>query len=169
MIFTMFGAAMVVNHNSLGWFSLAIGLGILTYMLVGWFSIVSRESEHGDYNRKVDVSFRWGMSWFIFSEVMFFASFFGALFYARVISLPLLGLRSKLLWTDFLATWPLRVRRHIEPFTRLGPCWCRRSPGTALSGACGDNRAHALRAISPMHSMLAITIVLGVTFWACRY
>ncbi|HKO66966.1 MAG TPA: cytochrome c oxidase subunit 3, partial [Burkholderiaceae bacterium] len=73
MIFTMFGAAMIVNHNSLGWFSLAIGLATLVYMLIGWFSIVSHESERGDYNRKVDVSFRWGMSWFIFSEVMFFA------------------------------------------------------------------------------------------------
>ena len=30
------------------------------------------------------LSFRWGMSWFIFSEVMFFAAFFGALFYMRV-------------------------------------------------------------------------------------
>ena len=117
MIFTMFGAAMVVNHNSLGWFSLAIGLATLIYMLVGWFSIVSRESEHGDYNRKVDVSFRWGMSWFIFSEVMFFASFFGALFYARVISAPLLGdFDHKLLWPDFVATWP-----HAGPAGTVDP------------------------------------------------
>ena len=32
-----------------------------------------------------------GMGWFIFSEVMFFAVFFGALWYARNLSLPWLG------------------------------------------------------------------------------
>ena len=40
---------------------------------------------------KVDLSFRWSMSWFIFSEVMFFAAFFGALFYIRNLSVPDLG------------------------------------------------------------------------------
>ena len=47
------------------------------------------------------------MSWFIFSEVMFFAAFFGALFYARVYSLPWLGdADNKLLWPEFRAQWP---------------------------------------------------------------
>ena len=32
-----------------------------------------------------------GMAWFIFSEVMFFAAFFGALFYVRTFSVPWLG------------------------------------------------------------------------------
>jgi cytochrome c oxidase subunit 3 len=170
MIFTMFGAAMVVNHNSLGWFSLAIGLATLVYMLIGWFSAVSQESEHGDYNRKVDVSFRWGMSWFIFSEVMFFASFFGALFYARVISLPLLGdFDHKLLWPDFLPTWPnLGPAGTVEPFTRLGPFWLP-TINTALllsSGVTLTIAHHALRANHRSRAILwlAITIVLGVTF-----
>ena len=64
------------------------GLAILVYMLFGWFGTVSHESEGGKYNKQVDISFRWGMSWFIFSEVMFFAAFFGALFYMRVLSVP---------------------------------------------------------------------------------
>jgi cytochrome c oxidase subunit 3 len=170
MIFTMFGAAMVVNDNSLGWFSLAIGLSTLAYMLVGWFSIVSRESEHGDYNHKVDISFRWGMSWFIFSEVMFFAAFFGALFYARVISAPLLGdFDHQLLWPDFVATWPhAGPAGTIEPFTTLGPFWLP-TINTALllsSGVTITIAHHALRANHRSRTImwLAITILLGVTF-----
>ena len=49
------------------------------------------ESMAGNYNEQVDRSFRIGMLWFIFSEVMFFAAFFGALFYARNMSIPWLG------------------------------------------------------------------------------
>ena len=60
-------------------------------MLFGWFGTVIGESEHRLYNKKVDHSFRWSMSWFIFSEVMFFAAFFGALFYIRNLSVPDLG------------------------------------------------------------------------------
>jgi cytochrome c oxidase subunit III len=160
----------VVNHNSLGWYSLAIGLATLTYMLVGWFSIVSRESEHGDYNHKVDISFRWGMSWFIFSEVMFFASFFGALFYARVISAPLLGdFDHQLLWPDFVATWPhAGPAGTVDAFETLGPFWLP-TINTALllsSGVTLTIAHHALRADHRSRAILwlAITIVLGVTF-----
>ena len=70
---------------------LIAGLLILFFMLAGWFTTVAHESEAGKYNKQVDTSFRWGMSWFIFSEVMFFAAFFGALFYMRVLSVPDLG------------------------------------------------------------------------------
>ena len=60
-------------------------------MFFGWFGTVIGESEAGMYNDGVDKSFRMGMMWFIFSEVMFFAAFFGALFYARQLSVPWLG------------------------------------------------------------------------------
>ena len=60
-------------------------------MFFGWFSTVIGESQRGVYNTQVDHSFRMGMMWFIFSEVMFFAAFFGALFYARTLSVPWLG------------------------------------------------------------------------------
>ncbi len=92
---------------------LYIGLAAVIYMFYGWFSDVIKESMAGNYNSQVDVSFRWGMSWFIFSEVMFFAAFFGALFYARVYSVPWLsGEGAKLsthefLWPDFQMVWPL--------------------------------------------------------------
>ena len=49
------------------------------------------ESLRGYYNKQVDTSFRMGMMWFIFSEVMFFAAFFGALFYARQYAMPWLN------------------------------------------------------------------------------
>ena len=90
-----------------GWVLLA-GVAILFYMMFGWFGEVIRDSEAGRYNKQVDSSFRWSMSWFIFSEVMFFAAFFGALFYTRVLSVPWLGESDTMqqLWPAFKATWP---------------------------------------------------------------
>ena len=92
------GAALWMNGASWGKFVLIFGLCVLFYMMFGWFGDVAHESEGGSYNKQVDTSFRWAMSWFIFSEVMFFAAFFGALFYMRVLSVPWLGdLDSKLI------------------------------------------------------------------------
>ena len=68
-----------------------VGLAIIAFMMFGWFGTVIRESEAGKYNAQVDTSFRMGMMWFIFSEVMFFAAFFGALFYIRQLSIPWLS------------------------------------------------------------------------------
>ena len=91
-------------------------------MLFGWFGTVIGESEGAQYSHKVDVSFRWSMSWFIFSEVMFFAAFFGALFYARQLSVPWLGdLEHKILWPDFNAVWPTAGPEPTAAFTRMGP------------------------------------------------
>jgi len=170
MIFTTFGAAMVVNKVGLGWFPLALGLAILVYMLRGWFGLVSSESEGGLYNSKIDVSFRWGMSWFIFSEVMFFASFFGALFYARVLTLPALGdFDHKLLWPDFTATWPnAGPAGTIDPFGTFGPFWLP-TINTALLVSSGFTLTvahHALRADhrSKAINWLIITLLLGFTF-----
>ncbi|NYT74948.1 cytochrome c oxidase subunit 3 [Halomonas sp. QX-2] len=85
--------------------------GILAVMGL-WFRDVISESRGGLYDDQMDRSFRWGMGWFIFSEVMFFAAFFGALFYVRMFAIPWLGGEgakgvSALLWPDFVATWPL--------------------------------------------------------------
>ena len=81
LLFLGFGAAFTMNKIESGYWMLAIGFAILTYLLFGWFGEVARESESGKFGKQEDKSFRWGMSWFIFSEVMFFAAFFGALFY----------------------------------------------------------------------------------------
>ncbi len=101
------GATAWINGYAPGPWILAAGFALLVYMLFGWFGKVIGESEGHLYNLKVDHSFRWSMSWFIFSEVMFFAAFFGALFYVRNISVPDLGsLLQKGLWPDFTAQWP---------------------------------------------------------------
>ena len=114
------GAALWMNGASWGKFVLIFGLCVLFYMMFGWFGDVAHESEGGSYNKQVDTSFRWAMSWFIFSEVMFFAAFFGALFYMRVLSVPWLGdLDSKLIWPDFSAQWPTAGPGITEKFTPM--------------------------------------------------
>ena len=101
------GAATWFNAYAIGPWLVLAGAAVLLTMLFGWFGTVIGESEHRLYNKKVDISFRWGMSWFIFSEVMFFAAFFGALFYVRNMSVPDLGSpEQQLLWPDFTAIWP---------------------------------------------------------------
>jgi cytochrome c oxidase subunit 3 len=97
------------------------------------------ESEGGLYSDRIDVSFRWSMSWFIFSEVMFFAAFFGALYWARVHALPMLGnLDHQVLWPDFKAVWPsagggvtASPAGTVEPFATMGP-WPLPTINTAL-------------------------------------
>ncbi len=73
------GAVLWMNGVAPGPWVVLAGMAVLVYMMFGWFGTVIRESEGGSFNKQVDGSFRWGMSWFIFSEVMFFAAFFGAL------------------------------------------------------------------------------------------
>ncbi|AEY00423.1 cytochrome c oxidase subunit III [Oceanimonas sp. GK1] len=91
----------------------AAGTLVMTIMLFGWFSNVISESHQGLYSDQMDRSFRQGMTWFIFSEVMFFGAFFGALFYARVLAVPWLGgagnnaMTHEVLWPEFNAVWPL--------------------------------------------------------------
>ena len=90
-----------------------IGLALTAYMFFGWFRTVISESVGGMNSKLLDRSFRMGMAWFIVSEIMFFAAFFGALFYARLITVPwLAGAGTNLethvlLWPDFADTWPL--------------------------------------------------------------
>jgi cytochrome c oxidase subunit III len=107
------GAAHWVNDNHWGVLALITGVGLLLVMLFGWFSNVINESMSGLYSAQMDRSFRQGMSWFIFSEIMFFSAFFGALFYARMISVPWLdgagnnAATAEVLWPNFEAMWPL--------------------------------------------------------------
>ena len=112
LITMMASAAFWVNNSGIAPWTFLAGLLIMVYMLFGWFGQVIRESESGMYNAQVDRSFRMGMMWFIFSEVMFFAVFFGTLFYARMFAVPWLGgegtgaFTNELLWQGYAATWP---------------------------------------------------------------
>lgn len=114
------GAGLTVQHVGTGGVGsvfgkaiLIIGFVVLLSMLAGWFSNVIGESLAGLYSKQIARSFRQGMSWFIFSEVMFFGAFFGALFYARMVAVPWLGgasnnaMTNELLWPGFEAIWPL--------------------------------------------------------------
>ncbi len=118
-------AVLLVNGISTGWIVLAAGAAVLIYMLFGWFGTVIRESESGKFNKQVDLSFRWGMGWFIFSEVMFFAAFFGALFYMRALSVPWLASAdtAELLWPAFKGNWPASgpaIEAAFEPMGAWG-------------------------------------------------
>ena len=142
------GAAIAFNGGTFA--VLLAGLAIIAFMMFGWFSTVVGESEAGRYRHKEDLSFRWGMGWFIFSEVMFFASFFGALFYARVITMPSLGdFDHKLLWPDFTAAWPhAGPGGVVESFTKIH-AWPLPTINTILlvtSGIWLTIAHHALRA-----------------------
>jgi len=110
MFLLLFGFASFLHGSS----SLVMiaGAVVIIFMLFGWFGTVINESLSGKYNDQVDTSFRMAMGWFIFSEVMFFAAFFGALFYARMWAIPWLGgssnnvMTNELLWPAFEAVWP---------------------------------------------------------------
>ena len=100
-------------HDTWSFTPVLVGLAIVFFMMYGWFGQVISESLSGLYNAQVDRSFRWSMGWFIFSEVMFFGAFFGALFYTRMYSIPWLdgasnnAATAQYLWPDFEAAWPL--------------------------------------------------------------
>jgi cytochrome c oxidase subunit 3 len=98
-----------------------LGLALLAFMFIGWFRVVIGENQAGTYNLQVDKSFRMGMMWFIFSEVMFFAAFFGALFYARQLSVPWLGGEGVKVfnpivgWPGFENAWPTNGPAKLGP------------------------------------------------------
>ncbi len=163
------GAVASLNSVTWGLPVLYVGFAILLYMLFGWFGVVIKESEARLYGKNVDASFRWSMSWFIFSEVMFFAAFFGALGYARMHSVPDLGtIDAKLLWPEYAAVWPTAGPYLKEVFSPMG-AWGIPAINTALlltSGVTLTIAHHAMLANhrSKLILWLAATIVLGVIF-----
>ena len=116
------GTVLTINGFGFGPWLMLLGAVIIVSMMVSWFGQVIGESEGGLYNAQVDRSFRWGMAWFIFSEVMFFAAFFGALFFVRNFSIDWLS--SSGLWPGFDPTWPTAGPKGpipITPGTLPGP------------------------------------------------
>jgi cytochrome c oxidase subunit III len=164
------GAVFVFNSRSGGWVPIAAGFVLLVYMMVRWFGDVIRESEGGKYQSWEDVSFRWGMSFFIFSEVMFFAAFFGALFWARVMSVPdLASIESNaLLWPGFSAHWPSAGPTFTEAFQTMH-AWGLPAINTALLLTSGVTVTIAHWALiqnkrGVLNLFLFLTIALGVIF-----
>ncbi|GGY81240.1 cytochrome c oxidase subunit 3 [Pseudoduganella plicata] len=170
MLVTMVGASGWVNDAAWGRIVCLVGIVAMIAVLFGWFGDAIRESESGLYGKRIDYSFRWSMGWFIFSEVMFFGAFFGALFYARVITMPWLGdLDNKVLWPDYAPQWgnagPAGV---VDAFNTMGP-FPIPTLNTALLLASGVTLTiahHALQAgkRSKTIAWLAATVLLGAVF-----
>ena len=176
LFFVILGAGQWINGHEWGMYSLAFGMLWWLTVLYQWFSESIRESEGGQYGHKIDLSYRWSMSWFIFSEVMFFGAFFTALWWARSHSVPALGsLENALLWPDFKAVWPsiqagatAAPAGTVEPFQTVGPFWLP-TINTALlltSGVTLTIAHHALVAgqRSKTIAFMWLTVLLGLVF-----
>ena len=123
MAFSLFvlvmGASSTINNidnpDSNSAYILYAGLGCLFATMFFWFRQVIKEHLAGLDSNQLKQSYVYGMAWFIFSEVMFFAAFFGALFYVRTLAVPWLagegekgiGIAAIELWQGFESTWPV--------------------------------------------------------------
>ncbi|MBB1087208.1 cytochrome c oxidase subunit 3 [Lysobacter sp. SG-8] len=172
---TMIGIASWMNEVSWGPISFFVGIALLCGVLFGWFGDVIRESVAGHYNKQVDTSFRMGMVWFIFSEVMFFGAFFGALFYARQLALPWLGgegdgvMTHSLLWNSFSNAWPTNGPGTIGGEFQTIPAWGLPLLNTMIlltSGVTVTIAHHALKAghRAQLLLFLGLTVLLGCVF-----
>jgi cytochrome c oxidase subunit 3 len=175
MFTIMFGVANWVNENAWGKTVFFVGLALLLATLFRWFADVIGESLRKLYSNQVDVSFRMGMLWFIFSEVMFFAAFFGALFYARMLSVQWLGGDGKgiatnnLLWNGYDAAWPTNGPGAIGGHFQTIPAWGVPLLNTLIllsSGVTITIAHHALRGGRRKQLLvwLGATILLGASF-----
>ena len=176
LLFVIFGAGQWVNGASWGKYLLIFGFVLWALVLQRWFRDAIAESEGGLYSPRIDISFRWSMSWFIYSEVMFFGAFFGALYWARLHALPNLGsLENALLWPDFKAVWPSAAQGLtgspagiVEPFQTMGP-WPIPTINTLLLLSSGVTLTVAHHALIANHrartiGFMWLTVVLGATF-----
>ena len=165
------------NADSSAHLILFTGFLIIAATLYTWFATVIQENHNGMYSGQLNRSFVWGMGWFIFSEVMFFAAFFGALYYVRSFAVPWLGGEgdkgvSHMLWPEFQAAWPLMVPtdggQFPGPKEIIDP-WHLPLLNTILllTSSVTVHLAHnALKAGNRqrLKMWLAITVALGVLF-----
>ena len=176
LFFVAFGAGQWINGAGWGMYSVAFGLAWWAVVLYKWFSDAIGESENGMYGRKIDISYRWSMSWFIFSEVMFFGAFFTALWWARTHSVPALGnIENALIWPDFQSIWPSVMAGVtaspagiVEPFQTMGPFWLP-TINTALLLTSGVTLTIAHHAnqdgnLSKTIAFMWLTVLLGIVF-----
>ena len=177
---TFLGGAMMFNSVDAGKYVLIIGLALLTYMFAGRFADVISESIAVKYSKQVDVSFRMGMGWFILSEVMFFAAFFGALYYARMFSIPWLSGEGQgghngtheFLWSSFQASWPMNVMpdpTKYKQYNDVVPAFGVPAINTALLLASGVTVTFAHWALkkanrTALSAWLFATVALGFIF-----
>lgn len=180
---TLFGIGNILNamaaeeSRSLGVWILLFGGLIMGTTLFYWFKQVIEENHKRLYSDQLNRSFVWGMSWFIFSEVMFFAAFFGALFYIRFYNVDwLAGIGDRgptdMLWPGYEATWPMM--QNPDPAEYPGPMelispWGLPLVNTILLVTSSFTITFAHHGLNAGHRnkltmWLAITILLGLTF-----
>ena len=175
LLLLMVGVSVWLNGTGFGFYVMLLGLAALVFMIAGWFNDVIGESIGGRYNDQVDMSFRMGMFWFIFSEVMFFAAFFSALFYARNMAVPWLGGSSNnfftnlLIWDGFESTWPTNGPANVGgDYEYMGPFGLPLINTAILltSSVTLTIAHHAIQAgkRSQMYVFLAATFLLGFIF-----
>jgi cytochrome c oxidase subunit III len=176
LFFVILGAGQWINGAEWGKYALIFGMLWWLGVLYQWFGDAISESESGQYSRRIDISYRWSMSWFIFSEVMFFGAFFTALWWARAHSVPALGsLDNAILWPGFKAVWPSLAAGvtaapagTVEAFTTMGP-WPLPTINTALlltSGVTLTIAHHALLVNNRSRTIgfMWATVLLGIVF-----
>ncbi|MBT8080030.1 MAG: cytochrome c oxidase subunit 3 [Gammaproteobacteria bacterium] len=150
------------------------GLAVIAFMMFGWFGAVIRENLRGMVSKQLDRSYRMGMAWFIVSEIMFFAAFFGALFYARLVSVPwLAGASNNLethirLWPDFADTWPLFMTPGGDSTTAM-EAWGLPFINTVILVTSSVTVTFAHWALKKSQRIaligwLGLTVALGITF-----
>ena len=175
------GVAASLGSSTGGIYAIYAGSALLLVMLFGWFGDVIRENQQGQYNLQVDRTFRWAMMWFIFSEVMFFAVFFGSLFHSRVLTIEWLGgmghgaLTHEFLWPTFEAIWPHNGNGPAAmggEFNHMGP-WGLPAINTLIlltSGVTITYAHHALKADNRKGLIwgLFLTVALGFIFVALQ-
>ncbi|HZV55059.1 MAG TPA: cytochrome c oxidase subunit 3 [Rhodocyclaceae bacterium] len=165
------GFVMMLAKLNAGPYVMAAGGAMLIAMIAGWFGTVIRENQAGKLAGQMDVSFRWGMIWFIFSEVMFFAGFFGALFYARNLAVPGLA-EAQLIWPGYAGGWPTAGPGLKENFTPMA-AWGIPAVNTLIllsSGATVTWAHWGLKKNRRWQTVfgLVLTLALGAIFLALQ-
>ena len=174
---TLVGAGSWLHDDWYGPYLFTVGLFTIWFMMFGWFGQVIYENQKGVYDLRVDRSFRWGMCWFIFSEVCFFGAFFGGLFFSRYWTVPLLGgemhpITHITIWPNFKSMWPLLINPDNQTFVGalegMGP-WGLAAINTLLllSSGVTITWAHWALKMNKRRQLtigLVCTIVLGLCF-----
>lgn len=174
---TLAGAASWLHDDWFGPYIFAAGLLTIVFMMFGWFGQVIYESEKGLYDLRVDRSFRWGMCWFIVSEICFFGGFFGGLFFSRYWSVPMLSgevhpITHFTLWENFQAQWPLLVNPDNQTFVGADEgmgAWGLAAINTAilLTSGLTITWAHWALKLNKRRQLvigLICTVLLGISF-----
>lgn len=168
------GFVLTLNHYAPGPWLMIAAAAVVGSVVWRWFARVIAESQSGAYRDWEDKSFRYGMIWFIASEIAFFSAFFGALFYVRNLSVPdlltLLPHHGLTLYPDYQGlSWPASGAGPKGPaFTPMG-AWGIPAINTALLLSSGATVTWAHWSLlqnrrTQLNLGLFLTIALGLAF-----